>query len=65
MSTYYYGPALDSELDYRRHILQHDADVDRLAREARLFTRTTRAAKRLVGRAPVDVARERPTVRAA
>jgi hypothetical protein len=42
MTTFYYGPALDSELDYRRHSLQHDAQVDRLVRDARLFTRAAR-----------------------
>jgi hypothetical protein len=64
MTSFNYGPALDSELDYRRHSLLHDADVDRLAREARLFTRTARAAKRLVTRTP-EVLTQRTAARAA
>jgi hypothetical protein len=40
MSTFYYGPALDSELDHRRSTLLHDAAAHRLARQARLATRT-------------------------
>ena len=42
MSNYYYGPALDTELDYRRGALRHDADVHRLAREARRVARSGR-----------------------
>ena len=42
MSTYTYGPALESELDYRRSSLLHDADTDRLARRAGLGTRAAR-----------------------
>jgi len=38
MSTYYYGPALDSELDYRRSALLRDAATHRLARQARRAT---------------------------
>ena len=41
MSNYYYGPALDGELDYRRDALRHDAALHRLARQAR---RTNRGA---------------------
>jgi hypothetical protein len=48
MSTYSYGPALDSELDYRRHALLHDADTDRLARQARLGARAVRTARRVL-----------------
>ena len=74
MSTYYYGPALDSELAYRRAALQHDAAADRLARDARLSARATRFARRFVAghRSPVAVvpdspvtAAERPATRAA
>jgi hypothetical protein len=74
MSTYYYGPALESELEYRRTILLHDAEVDRLAREARLTVRAARAARRFVtassGRVEVapdspTTAVERPAARAA
>jgi hypothetical protein len=35
MSDYTYGPALDSELDYRRDALQRAAAEARLARQAR------------------------------
>lgn len=35
MSTFYYGPALDGELDYRRDTLREDAAAHRLARQAR------------------------------
>ena len=35
MSNYYYGPALDSEISYRRDSLIRDAAVTRLARQAR------------------------------
>lgn len=43
MSTYYYDPALTSELDYRRTQLRQDAANHRLARIA---ARARRAAKR-------------------
>jgi hypothetical protein len=42
MSTYYYGPALDSELEYRRDGLRRDAAQHRLARQARRAARTAR-----------------------
>lgn len=45
MSNFYYGPALDSELDYRREILREDAAAYRLARQARRAGRTTRTAR--------------------
>jgi hypothetical protein len=45
MSTFYYGPALDSELDHRRTALLRDAATHRLARQAR---RAHRAAARAV-----------------
>lgn len=63
MSTYYYGPALESELDYRRSALQHFADADRLARQARGSGRAVRAARRLVPGSRTH--RIRPAARAA
>jgi hypothetical protein len=42
MSGYYYGPALDSELDYRRASLRRQAADFRLARTARRAARTGR-----------------------
>jgi hypothetical protein len=42
MSTYYSGPALDSELDYRRSGLRQAAAEHRLARLARRGARTAR-----------------------
>jgi hypothetical protein len=42
MSNYYYGPALDSELDYRRSTLRREAAEYRLARTARRAARTGR-----------------------
>jgi hypothetical protein len=39
MSTFYYGPALDSELDHRRSTLLRDAATHRLARQARRAAR--------------------------
>jgi hypothetical protein len=48
MSDYTFGPALQSELDYRRTTLLHDADTDRLARQARLGTRAVRATRRVL-----------------
>ncbi len=42
MSGYYYGPALDTELDYRRASLRRQAADFRLARTARRATRTGR-----------------------
>jgi hypothetical protein len=42
MSAYYYGPALDSELDYRRASLRRQAADFRLARTARRAARTGR-----------------------
>ena len=41
MSTIYYGPALDSELDHRRSTLLRDAAIHRLARQARRAARPT------------------------
>jgi hypothetical protein len=46
MSTYYYGPALDSELDYRLVGLRRDAAEHRLARQARRAARTARRSGR-------------------
>jgi hypothetical protein len=40
MSDYLYGPALDTELDYRRDALQRAASEARLARLARRAART-------------------------
>jgi hypothetical protein len=42
MSGYYYGPALDTELDYRRANLRREAADYRLARVARRAARTGR-----------------------
>ena len=42
MSSYYYGPALDTELDYRRANLRQEAADYRLARTARRAARTGR-----------------------
>ena len=42
MSTPYYGPALDSELTYRRDTLRREAAESRLARQARRAARTGR-----------------------
>jgi hypothetical protein len=42
MSAYYYSPALDSELDYRRANLRQAAADYRLARTARRAARTGR-----------------------
>jgi hypothetical protein len=42
MSGYYYGPALDTELDYRRANLRREAADYRLARTARRTARTGR-----------------------
>ncbi len=42
MSNFYYGPALESELDYRRTTLRRDAVESRLARQARRAARTGR-----------------------
>ena len=42
MSGYYYGPALDTELDYRRANLRRQAANYRLARTARRAARTGR-----------------------
>lgn len=50
MSDYTFGPALEYELAYRRQALLHDADTDRLARQARLGTRAARAAGRVLTR---------------
>jgi hypothetical protein len=41
MSNYYYGPALDTELDYRRANLRQEATDYRLARLARRAARTS------------------------
>ena len=43
--SYYYGPALDSEIGYRRGTLLRDAATHRLARQSR---RARRAAARTV-----------------
>jgi hypothetical protein len=40
MSNYFYGPALDTELDYRRANLRQEAAEHRLARQARRAART-------------------------
>ena len=42
MSNYYYGPALETELDYRRANLRHEAAEHRLARQVRRAARTGR-----------------------
>ena len=42
MSAYHYGPALESELDYRRATLRQEAADYRLARTARRAARTGR-----------------------
>jgi hypothetical protein len=42
MSAYYYGPALDTELDYRRDALRREASEHRLAQQARRAARTGR-----------------------
>jgi hypothetical protein len=42
MSGYYYGPALETELDYRRANLRREAADYRLARTARRAVRTGR-----------------------
>jgi hypothetical protein len=42
MSNYYYGPALETELDYRRTNLRQEAAELRLARQARRAARTGR-----------------------
>jgi hypothetical protein len=46
MSAYYYGPALDTELDYRRATLRRQAADHRLVRAARRAARTSRHAGR-------------------
>ncbi|HEV7655392.1 MAG TPA: hypothetical protein VGP36_11770 [Mycobacteriales bacterium] len=42
MSNFYYGPALDTEVAYRRSALRRDAADYRLARAARRAARTGR-----------------------
>jgi len=42
MSTYHYGPSLDTELDYRRASLRQAAADHLLARQARRAARTGR-----------------------
>lgn len=42
MSDYFYGPALDTELAYRRDMLRREAAESRLARQARRAARTGR-----------------------
>ena len=42
MFAHYYGPALDTELDYRRANLRREAADYRLARTARRAARTGR-----------------------
>jgi hypothetical protein len=49
MSGYYYGPALDTELDYRRANLRREAADYRLARTARRAARTGRHFGRRTG----------------
>jgi len=46
--SYYHDPALESELAYRRGALLHNADADRLARQARLRTRAGRGVRRIL-----------------
>ena len=53
MSTYYAGPALDSEIDYRRTTLLQDAATSRLARHARDHRRARRTAARTAAPAGV------------
>ena len=45
MSDYYYGPALDTELAYRRDALRRDAVEHRLARLARRAAKARRVAQ--------------------
>lgn len=40
MSGYYYGPALETELDYRRDALRREASEHRLAQQGRRTART-------------------------
>lgn len=42
MSDYYYGPALNAELDYRRDVLRRSASDHRLVRLARKAARAER-----------------------
>jgi len=42
MSSYYYGPALADELDYRQATLRQQAADHRLVRQARRAARTGR-----------------------
>ena len=42
MTDYFYGPALDTELAYRRALLARDAADHRLARLARCAARARR-----------------------
>lgn len=44
MSTFYYGPALDSELAHRRSTMLRDAAIHRLARQARTASAAPRPA---------------------
>jgi hypothetical protein len=61
MSTYFHGPALDSELAYRRSSMLRDAAADRLARQARQARRARRAAVRTAPAVrPVTVAAGTP-----
>jgi hypothetical protein len=50
MSNYFYGSALDTELDYRRANLRQQASDHQLARQARRGARTSRKARRADGR---------------
>lgn len=50
MFAYYYGPALDTELDYRRANLRREAADYRLGRTARRAARTGRHPGRRTGR---------------
>jgi hypothetical protein len=54
MSTIFYGPALDSELDHRRSTLLRDAATHRLARQARAARHVVRTAIPRPAAAPVQ-----------
>ena len=50
MSNYFYGSALDTELDYRRSTLRQQASEHRFARQARRGARTARKGRHADGR---------------
>ncbi len=50
MSNYFYGSALDTELDYRRANLRQQASDHQLVRQARRGARTARRGFRAAGR---------------